>query len=59
MVRKKTVEICKGRVRWFYHVRASNGQIMTTSQKYFSKSNAQRAAQATAWSLDANLKEME
>jgi uncharacterized protein YegP (UPF0339 family) len=53
-----TVELCKGKVRWFYRLKSSNGNILSTSQKYFSKSNAKRAAQAASWTLGANYKEV-
>lgn len=38
------IEVVKGTARWYYRVVASNGQKVTTSQKYFSKGNAVRAA---------------
>lgn len=53
------VELDKGVVRWFYRVRARNGNIMTTSQKYFNKSNARRAAKAAALRIQADYKEMQ
>lgn len=36
--------IKKGKVRYYYNVVATNGEIVSTSQKYFSRSNAVRAA---------------
>lgn len=42
------VKVTKGKVRWFYRVKSSNGNILTVSQKYFQKSNAIRAAKAIA-----------
>lgn len=45
------IEVAKGVVRWFYRVRADNGQILLTSQKYYSKSNAKRAARKAALGL--------
>lgn len=45
---KNYVELCKGSVRWFYHIKSTNGNILSTSQKYWSKSNAKRAAKGTA-----------
>jgi hypothetical protein len=52
------VELDKGVVRWFYRIRAQNGNIITTSQKYFNKTNARRAAKATALRLGARYKEV-
>lgn len=49
------IELEQERVRWFYHVVAKNGNILETSQKYFSRSNAKRAARAAAWALGAKL----
>lgn len=56
--KKSTVELVRGRVRWFYRVKSSNGNILTTSQKYWSKSNAKRAALSTAKLLGAGFKEI-
>jgi uncharacterized protein YegP (UPF0339 family) len=52
MQNKLTVELRKGKVRWYYRVKHSNGDILVSSQKYFSKSNAKRAAKQTAIRLD-------
>lgn len=38
----------KGLIRWYYNIVSSNGNILSTSQKYFSKSNARRAAKRQA-----------
>jgi uncharacterized protein YegP (UPF0339 family) len=40
------VEVVKGKGMhpWYVRLRASNGQILTTSEGYYSKWNAQRAA---------------
>lgn len=54
---KATVELKKGKVRWFYRVVASNGQITLSSQKYYSKSNAKREAMKAAHNLNMNFKE--
>lgn len=58
MKNKVTVELKKGRVRWYYSVRHSNGKILVTSQKYFSRSNARRAAMVTAARLNSEVKEV-
>lgn len=48
-LKARKVVLVKGRVRWFYHVVAANGQIITTSQhRYFRKGNARRAARIEA-----------
>lgn len=38
------IEVRKGKIRWYWRIVANNGQILSTSQKYFSKYNAERAA---------------
>lgn len=47
------VILVKGKVRWFYNTESRNGQIMTTSQKYWSKGNAKRAAKQMAYLMKA------
>lgn len=47
------VIIVKGKVRWFYHLVSKNGNILTTSQKYWSKGNAKRAAKTLAKNIKA------
>ena len=42
--RRGRVVLVKGKVRWYFNWEASNGRIVATSQKYFSRSNAKRAA---------------
>lgn len=44
--RQYTVELRKGLVRYYYVIKAPNGEVTSTSQKYYSKSNAERAAAA-------------
>lgn len=46
--KKGRVTLLKGKFRYFYHIESSNGQITSSSQKYFSKSNARRAAKRIA-----------
>jgi uncharacterized protein YegP (UPF0339 family) len=42
------VEIRKGKLRFYYVVRSrANGQVLSTSEKYFSRSNCRRAAYKT------------
>jgi uncharacterized protein YegP (UPF0339 family) len=38
------IEVTKGKRRWYWRVVAENGQIILTSEKYYSKWNAKRAA---------------
>jgi uncharacterized protein YegP (UPF0339 family) len=42
------VELRRGIARYYYVVKGGNGEITSTSQKYFSKGNAERAAIAVA-----------
>lgn len=51
------VELLKGKVRWFYHIKANNGNILSVSQKYWSKSNAKRAAKNVANKLHYKFEE--
>lgn len=46
------VELRKGLLRWYYVVKGSYGEIMSVSQKYFSRYNAERAAVAIAKAND-------
>jgi predicted ATP-dependent serine protease len=50
------VEIRKGLVRYYYVVKAPNGEITSVSQKYFSESNARRSAVVTANKLNGVLR---
>jgi uncharacterized protein YegP (UPF0339 family) len=38
------VKVFHGKLRWFWHLVARNGEILAHSQGYYSKSNAIRAA---------------
>lgn len=51
--RPLVVQLRKGRVRYYYAVKSGNGKVMVHSQKYFSKSNAERAGLKTANLLNA------
>lgn len=44
----KRVELRRGKLRYYYVIKGGNGEILSTSQKYFSRSNAERAAVAIA-----------
>lgn len=44
MATLNNIVLVKGKVRWYYNIVADNGHILATSQKYFSKGNARRAA---------------
>lgn len=48
-----TVQLRKGLVKYYYVVLAKNGQVLVVSQKYFSHSNARRAARKSATQLNA------
>jgi uncharacterized protein YegP (UPF0339 family) len=58
MSSKIRIELVKGTVRWYYRVVAANGERLTTSQKYFSKGNAKRAAKSVAKALNCELVEV-
>lgn len=45
------VELKKGKVRYFYHLKSSNGRILSVSQKYWSYGNAKRAARKVAQNM--------
>lgn len=45
---KYHIKLVKGRLQWHYQIVASNGQIISSSQRYFSHSNAKRAARKVA-----------
>jgi hypothetical protein len=57
MLKLLKVELVKGTLRWYYRVVAKNGEKLTTSQKYFSKGNAKRAALKAAKFLDCAFEE--
>jgi hypothetical protein len=38
------IEVLKGKFRWYWRTKGGNGEIVSTSQKYWSKGNAVRAA---------------
>ena len=40
----KHIDVIKGKRQWYWNVVDDNGQIILTSEKYFSKWNAVRAA---------------
>jgi uncharacterized protein YegP (UPF0339 family) len=43
-------ELRRGKLRWFYVVRsAGNHQVLSTSEKYFSRSNCRRAAKRAGY----------
>jgi uncharacterized protein YegP (UPF0339 family) len=45
------IKLLKGKVRWYYTIVGNNGETIAVSQKYFSKSNAKRAARKVALNL--------
>ncbi len=49
------VELLKGQNRWYWHLVAQNGSIVATSQNYYSRFNAKRAAdrfaEANGWEV--------
>ena len=38
------VVVFKGRLRWYWNLKAANGAVLATSESYFKYSNAARAA---------------
>jgi uncharacterized protein YegP (UPF0339 family) len=38
------IEVVKGKRKWFWRLIASNGQVVLTSQRYYSKWSAKRSA---------------
>jgi uncharacterized protein YegP (UPF0339 family) len=42
------IMVFKGRRKWYWHLEARNGQVVLTSQGYFSKWNAKRSAKKHA-----------
>lgn len=53
-----TVKLKQGKLRYYYLVVAKNGEIIGNSQRYFSKSNARRAAKQFAEKLGSKYKEV-
>ncbi len=45
------IQLVKGKVKYYYNVVATNGNILSTSQKYWSKGNADRAARKLGTAL--------
>lgn len=46
--RQYKVKLHKGKVRYYYTLVGGNGEVMMTSQKYFSRGNAEREAAKVA-----------
>jgi uncharacterized protein YegP (UPF0339 family) len=42
------IGIVKGKVKWFWRIRARNGEILLSSQGYYSRWSAKRTAQRLA-----------
>lgn len=42
------IELRRGKLRYYYVIKAINGEIVVVSQRYFSKYNAERAATRSA-----------
>lgn len=57
MKAKHIVELRKGKLLYYYVIRSTNGQVVVTSEKYFSRSNAIRAVNrvAKAFGIDREL----
>lgn len=47
----------RGLVFWYYKLVARNGQVMMTSEVYFSKGNAKRAADKVSQAIKVPLSE--
>ena len=52
--RRPHLELRRGLIFWHYAIVAGNGQVMATSETYFSKSNAVRAVEEAATDLGLN-----
>jgi uncharacterized protein YegP (UPF0339 family) len=50
--------LVKGKQKWFWKVMSSNGQVVLTSQHYFSRFNARRSALKLAKSNGYELREV-
>jgi uncharacterized protein YegP (UPF0339 family) len=50
------IRLKKGLLVWHYVVVAKNGEIIATSETYFSKSNAKRAAKRLAGAIGVKVK---
>lgn len=42
------IELFRGKHKWFWHLRARNGQVVLVSESYYSKWNAKRSAKRVA-----------
>lgn len=51
------VKLKRNKIFWHYVLKSGNGQVLSTSENYFSKSNAIRAAQKLASIVGAKVKE--
>lgn len=51
----KWVMLKQGRIRWHVRIMANNGKIVLSSQSYYSKSNADRAARKLADALGLSI----
>lgn len=49
------VVVFKGKLRWYWRLVASNGAILATSEAYYQRSNANRAAAKLANGLGIHL----
>lgn len=51
------IQIKRKRLFWYWRILSSNGQVMGTSETYFSKGNAKRAGRKVAKALNLKLVE--
>lgn len=49
------VILIQGKLKWFWHLVAKNGEILAHSQGYFSRFNAERAARKLAEGLKVKI----
>ena len=50
------LKLKRNKIFWHYVLKSKNGQVLSTSENYFSKSNAIRAAQKLAKALKVEVK---
>jgi hypothetical protein len=56
MQNQQYIKVIKGVVQWRYQVISQNGNVLSVSQRYFSKSNAVRAARRLGEALNLEVR---
>lgn len=54
---KRTVELKKGVIRWYYTIKTASGNVTKVSKKRFNKEKVQSTAKALAKALKAKYEE--